>query len=300
MRTRAGALLKTVVAIMPELPEVEITRRRLQSALSNARIESVRVPGVVALKSFDPPIERLHGCQITEISRRGKILLIGFEELFLAIHLMSSGRVQLFDQPGSQRDRSLRACLGFSDGRELRLREFGTKQRAWVKLFKAQNAESALLDDNLVTLGPEAWPVPNYETFASLVSVPRYLHPLLRDQHVLAGIGRAWVDEILWHARLSAFRMGSDLKRDETEALHTALGSVLTNAIEHYELVISSRLPDKMPSALQVHGRQGHPCPRCGTELAAVFFKEHTTTYCPTEQTQGRILKDRRLSRLLL
>jgi formamidopyrimidine-DNA glycosylase len=259
----------------------------------------IKVPGVVALKSFDPPIDTLRGGRISQISRRGKILLIAVGDLFLAIHLMSAGRLQLFEQPGSHRDRSLRACLGFADGRELRLREFGTKQRAWIKLINAPSTDSAFLDENLVDLGPEAWPAPSYETFAELVSVPRYLHPLLRDQHVIAGIGRAWVDEILWEARLSAFRKGSELTPAEMGSLHTALGNVLTRALEHYERVISSTLPDKMPSDLRVHGRQGNPCPRCGAELAAVFFKEHTTTYCPIEQTQGRILKDRRLSRLL-
>jgi formamidopyrimidine-DNA glycosylase len=121
---------------------------------------------------------------------------------------------------------------------------------------------------------------------------------MLRDQRVIAGIGRSWVDEILWEARLSPFKQGSDLEPEEVERLHAAL-DVLDRAIEHYEEVIGDTVPDKLPMPLRVHRREGEPCPRCGTKLAAVHFAEHVTTYCPEEQTGGRVLKDRRLSRLL-
>jgi formamidopyrimidine-DNA glycosylase len=150
----------------------------------------------------------------------------------------------------------------------------------------------------VATLGPEAWPPPPLEDMARVTGQPRQLHPLLRDQRLIAGIGRSWVDEILWEARLGPFKKGTDLRADEVQRLHEAL-DVLGAAIDHYEEVIGATIPDKMPMPLKVHRREGEPCPRCGATLAAVHFAEHSTTYCPAEQTGGRVLKDRRLSRLL-
>jgi formamidopyrimidine-DNA glycosylase len=153
-------------------------------------------------------------------------------------------------------------------------------------------------DEAVGRLGPEAWPAPPLDEFAALIDQPRHLHPLLRHQGDISGIGRSWVDEILWEARLSPFKKGSELSEDEVERLHGAL-HVLGDAIEHYEETIGEQLPDKAPMPLQVHKREGEPCPRCGTTIEAVFFSEHQTNYCPKEQTGGRVLKDRRLSRLL-
>jgi formamidopyrimidine-DNA glycosylase len=182
-----------------------------------------------------------------------------------------------------------------ADGRELALRERGTRQRAWAKLLPAAAVEE---DDAVSTLGPEAWPGPPLDVFAGLIDQPRHLHPLLRHQRDIAGIGRSWVDEILWEARLSPFKQGSELAEEEVERLHRGLG-VLGAAIDHYEATIGPDLPDRLPMPLRVHKREGEPCPRCGATIAAVFFSEHQTNYCPAEQTGGRILKDRRLSRLL-
>jgi len=213
----------------------------------------------------------------------------------MLVHLMSAGRLQVFDKRASIRDRTARVLVRLADGRELRLREFGTKQRAWAKLMPAGDVER---DEMVVTLGPEAWPAPAVEELARRIDQPRHLHPMLRDQRVIAGVGRSWVDEILWEAALSPFRQGSDLGDEEVERLHAAL-HVLGDAIDHYEEVIGDVVPDKLPMPLQVHRREGEPCPRCGATLAAVHFAEHVTTYCPEEQTGGRVLKDRRLSRLL-
>ena len=151
----------------------------------------------------------------------------------------------------------------------------------------------------VASLGPDAWPAPPTEVFAALIDQPRHLHPLLRDQRTIAGIGRSWVDEILWTVKVSPFRQGSELAADEAERVRVASAEVLGGAIDHYEQAIGDTLPDRLPMPLAVHNRQGKVCPRCGATLEAVFFKEHTTTYCPTEQTGGRVLKDRRLSRLL-
>ena len=280
---------------MPEIPEVEITARRLDRSLAGVEIESALAPGMVTMKTVDPPLSVVEGRSIEGVRRIGKMPVVEIGELSLLVHLMSAGRLQAFDKRASMRDRRSRLLIRLSDGRELRLREFGTKQRAWAKLLRDGEVES---DEMVATLGPEAWPAPPLEAVASAVDAPRHLHPLLRDQRAIAGIGRSWVDEILWDARLSPFKKGSDLEPEEVERLHAAL-AVLGLAIDHYEDVIGDNVPDKLPMPLQVHRREGEPCPRCGATLAAVHFAEHVMTYCPEEQTGGKIYKDRRLSRLL-
>jgi formamidopyrimidine-DNA glycosylase len=280
---------------MPELPEVEIVTRRLSAALVGAEVESALAPGMNVMKTFDPPLEALAGRELTAVRRIGKMPVVEFGELALLVHLMSAGRLRVFDKRASIKDRASRVLVRLADGRELRLREFGTRQRAWAKLL----ATEAVAEDEMVrTLGPEAWPPPPLEIFAAAIDRPRHLHPLLRHQKDLAGIGRSWVDEILWEARLSPFKKGSELDPEEVERLHAAL-HVLGDAIAHYEATIGPEVPDKVPMPLRVHKHEREPCPRCGAPIEAVFFSEHQTNYCPAEQTGGRILKDRRLSKLL-
>jgi formamidopyrimidine-DNA glycosylase len=281
---------------MPELPEVEIVARRLDRAARGAEVESALAPGMVTMKTFDPPLDALAGRTITAVRRRGKMPIVEFDDLALLIHLMSAGRLQLFDERASLRDKRSRLLLRLVDGREIRLREFGTQQRAWAKLLPVEDLEA---DEAVAKLGPEAYPAPPLDEFASIVRQPHHLHPLLRDQRQIAGIGRSWVDEILWTAMLSPFRQGNDLSDEEVERLRDAVDEVLGGALEHYEEVVGDSLPDKAPMPLKVHRKQGEPCPRCGTTLEAVHFKDYVMTYCPKEQTGGRVLKDRRLSRLL-
>jgi formamidopyrimidine-DNA glycosylase len=280
---------------VPELPEVEITARRIGEAVAGARVESVVAPGINALKTFDPPLDSLTGASLTGARRRGKHLIVDADnELSLLVHLMSAGRLQLFDKRAGPKDRTSRLLVRLEGGRELRLREFGTKQRAWVKLLRTPEVET---DDSLTGLGPEAWPDP--PPFEELLTEARPLHSLLRDQHVITGIGRSWVDEILWTAQLSPFKRADDLVPLEAERLRSATISCLGGALEHYEKAVTLPIPDKMPMPLQVHRRQGEPCPRCGTTLEAVHYEDYVMCYCPADQTEGRVLKDRRLSRLL-
>jgi formamidopyrimidine-DNA glycosylase len=281
---------------MPELPEVEITARRLDGALRGAEVESALATGMVTMKTFDPPLDALAGKRVEGVRRRGKMLVVDTGELALLVHLMSAGRLQLFDKRASLRDRSSRLLVRIADGRELRLRVFGTQQRAWAKLLPAGELEQ---DEGVATLGPDAYPPPPLEEFAALLDQPRHLHPLLRDQRTIAGIGRSWVDELLWEARLSPFKMGAELEEEEVERLHTACSDVLGAALDHYEEVIGDTVPDKLPMPLKVHRKQGEPCPRCGTRIEAIHFKDYVMAYCPEEQTSGRVLKDRRLSKLL-
>ncbi|MEA2394251.1 MAG: formamidopyrimidine-DNA glycosylase [Solirubrobacteraceae bacterium] len=282
---------------MPELPEVEITARRLDAALVGAVVESALAPGINALKTFDPPLQAIEGAAIAGVRRRGKHVVVELAGgLALLVHLMSAGRLQLYDKRATLRDRTSRLLVRLADGRELRLREFGTRQAAWVKVLRAEEVEA---DDALSTLGPEAWPDPPPLRELLAAQGARPLHAVLRDQRVIAGIGRSWVDEILWTARLSPFKRADDLDDDEADALRDACVACLDGAIEHYERVVSLPIPDKMPMPLQVHRRQGEPCPRCGATIEAVHYEDYVMCYCPAEQTGGRVLKDRRLSRLL-
>ena len=281
---------------MPELPEVDITARLIDAAVRGVRVESALAPGINALKTFDPALSALEGETILGVRRRGKLFLIDLSgELTLLIHLMSAGRLQLFGTRASPRDRTSRLLLRLEDGRELRLREFGTRQRAWVKLLRRPEVEA---EETLAALGPEAWPEPPVDLRERL-DQPRPLYAILRDQQVIAGIGRSWVDEILHAARLSPFKRGSDLEPGEADALREAIREQLGRAIATYEDTLSLPIPDKLPMPLHVHRRNGEPCPRCGERLEAVFYEDYVMCYCPHCQTEGKVLKDRRLSRLL-
>jgi formamidopyrimidine-DNA glycosylase len=284
---------------VPELPEVEITARRLDEALAGATIESALAPGINALKAFDPPLHALEGRSIQGLRRRGKHLVIDVAgELAVLVHLMSAGRLQLYDKHASLRDRTSRLLLRIAGGeRELRLREFGTRQAAWVKVLNAPELEE---DPALATLGPDAWPEPPADLRERLAAQgARPLHSVLRDQRVLAGIGRSWVDEILWTACLSPFERATDLTGEQDVVLREAMAGVLGGALAHYEEVVRLPIPDKLPLPLQVHRHQGEQCPRCGTTIEAVHYESYVMCYCPQDQTGGRVLKDRRLSRLL-
>jgi formamidopyrimidine-DNA glycosylase len=289
----------TVLAV-PELPEMEIVARRLGEALPGERIESALTPGINALKTFDPPFSAIDGAEFTGARRRGKLLMLDVDtpsrgRLTLLLHLMSAGRAQLFDKRASLRDKTSRVLLRLPGDRELRVREFGTKQRAWVKLLTPEALET---EETIVGLAPEAWPEPP-DDLAERLAAPRPLHSLLRDQRVIAGIGRTWVDEILHTAQLSPFKRGDDLSDAEVEVLSEAMASELGRVIDVYEEQVQLPLPEKFPKPTHVHAHQGEPCPRCETVLEAVFYEDYVMTYCPHCQTEGRVLKDRRLSRLL-
>ena len=167
--------------------------------------------------------------------------------------------------------------------RELRLREFGTRQRAWVKVLRAQDARTRRARD----LGPEAWPDPPPLRELLAAQGARPLHGVLRDQHVIAGIGRSWVDEI--SGPRSSRRSSAPTTSTDAEAEACARRCVerLDGAIEHYERVVSLPIPDKLPMPLEIHRHQGEPCPRCGATIEAVHYEDYVMCYCPQEQTGG-------------
>ena len=280
---------------MPELPEVEITARLIGEEVAGAEIESAIAPGINVMKTFKPPLDGLAGDRIKGMRRRGKLLIIDFASgLSLLVHLMSAGNLQIHEKRAGPKDRSSRVLIRLDDGRELRIRETGTKQRAWAKLMPTGEVEA---DEAIAKLGPDAWPEP--VPVEVVTTTDRPLYSLLRDQRTLAGIGRSWVDEILWAARLSPFKRAADLSEEQAQTLISSIHNTLDSAIATYVETLSVPLPGKLKKPLAVHGREGEPCPRCGGEIHAIHYSQYTLCYCPAEQTGGETLKDRRLSRLL-
>jgi formamidopyrimidine-DNA glycosylase len=274
---------------MPELPEVEAWVRELDPLVARAPVESARPGHVATLKTFDPPPSALEGRSFAGSRRRGKNLLFPTAdgELVLRVHLMSAGRLRYLPAAAKGPAKPM-FRVRFEDGGELLLTEAGKKKRAGVWLVTP-----AQLDEELAHLGPDALELGAEALTEILTRERRQLHPLLRDQRALAGIGRAHANEILWEARLSPFRLSTDLADDEAATLGAAIRDDLERALE-------LRLAGQGDAQVyRIHGHFGDPCPRCGETLRRVDFEEHTITYCPACQTGGRILKDRRLSRLL-
>ena len=274
---------------MPELPEVEAWVRELDPLVSRSPIESARSGHIATLKTFDPPLTALADRSFAGAERRAKNLLFPTDdgELVLRVHLMSAGRLRYL-APGKKGPAKPMFSLRFADGGELVLTEGGKKKRAGVWLLTPEGLEA-----ELAHLGPEALELDADRLGEILGRERRQLHSLLRDQRAIAGIGRAHANEVLWEAQLPPFRISTDLAPDEVERLATAIDVDLRRALE-------LRLAGKGDADVyRVHGRFGEPCPRCGDTLRRVDFEEHTITYCATCQTGGRVLKDRRLSRLL-
>ena len=257
---------------MPEFPEVEAARQALDEVVGRSRVEKAGPAHVATLKTFDPPLAALQGLRLAGARRRGKNLLFPTEdgELVLHIHLMSAGRIR-FLEPGAKGPKTPAFRLALEDGGQLVLTEGGPKKRARVGIYRPDELEAEL--DHL---GPEADGIEAAQLGEILRAEGRRLHPFLRDQRALAGIGRAWSNEILNRVRLAATIRGT--------------------LAEGLELRLQGASDAK---AYRVHNRLGEPCPNCGTPIARVDFEEHTIYYCPECQTGGRVLKDRRLSRLL-
>jgi formamidopyrimidine-DNA glycosylase len=274
---------------VPELPEVEAWVRELGPLVARAPIIKAGPAHIATLKTFDPPLATLEGERFAGSDRRGKNLLFPIEDqdLVLRVHLMSAGRLRYL-APGAKGPKTPMFRLRFADGGELVLTEAGKKKRAGVWLVTPEQ-----LDADLSHLGPEALELDAAALAAILRRERRQVHPLLRDQRAIAGIGRAHANEILLQARLSPFKASTELTDDEVERLSEAIHDDLTRALELRE----AGKGDSVVYA--IHDRLGQPCPQCGTPIARVDFEEHTIYYCPRCQTGGRLLKDRRLSRLL-
>jgi formamidopyrimidine-DNA glycosylase len=274
---------------LPELPEVEAWRRQLDPLVKKVPIEKAGPAHIATLKTFDPPVSALDGEGFKGVERRAKRFLLPTddEEIVVMVHLMSAGRLK-YVPPHGKGAKTPAFRVRFTDGGELQLTEAGAKKRAGVWLLRPDD-----LAAELAHLGPEADQLAAEDVARILASDSRRLHSLLRDQRLIAGIGRAWANEILWTAQLSPYALSTQIDDEETERLAVAIHDELARGLE---LRLRGANDAK---TYRVHNKLGEPCERCGTPLARVDFEEHTIFYCPTCQTGGRTLKDRRLSRLL-
>lgn len=274
---------------LPELPEMEAWRRQLDEPVSAFPIAKAGPAHVATLKTFDPPLRALEGRRLAGAERRAKRLLFPTDdgELVLVVHLMTAGRLKYL-RSGEKGPKTPAFRLEFEGGAQLVLTEASAKKRAGVWLLTPAAAA-----EELAHLGPEALGLGTGPLGEILAGDSRRLHSLLRDQRALAGIGRAWANEILHRARLSPFAVSTQLDDEETERLASAVEAELERGLELRERGANDK------RTYRVHAKLGEPCYVCGTPIARVDYEEHTVYYCPRCQTAGRVLKDRRLSRLL-
>jgi formamidopyrimidine-DNA glycosylase len=274
---------------MPELPEMEAWRRQLNDPVSAFPIAKAGPAHIATLKTFDPPLDQLVGRQFSGALRRGKRLLFPTRdgELVLLVHLMTSGRLKTL-KAGEAAPKQPAFALEFAGGSKLILTENARRKQAGVWLYTPKQAAA-----ELEHLGPEALGL-TVEQVADVVrSDSRRLHALLRDQRLIAGIGRSWSNEILHEAKLSPYALSKELTDEEIERLARAINSELERGLELRERGASDA------KAYRIHRKLGEACDVCGTPIAQVDFESHTIFYCPACQTGGRTLKDRRMSRLL-
>jgi formamidopyrimidine-DNA glycosylase len=278
---------------MPELPELEAFVIAQREALTAEPVAGVPVAHFATVKTIDPPIASLAGQRFTSVTRRAKrILLRADGGDTLVLHLMSAGKLTV----GGKRMKSAVLAVAFVSGRELVMSETGSKRRAAAWLLHPDALEAELGHLGPEPLDPAFTPA---VLRAQLEARPHQLHAFLRDQRAVAGIGRAFANEILHAAMLSPYQRGTTLDEEELVRLHAAITGVLAAAVERLVPLSAAGLTTKADRGYAVHDRLGQPCPRCGDTIRRVSFEEHTVFYCPTCQTGGRVLADRRLSRLL-
>lgn len=276
---------------MPELPEVQALAERLDAALVDSRLEGFDLLQFSALKTVTPRPVELVGRRLVGVGRRGKYLVFDLDGPRLLVHLAQGGRVDLEDPPRATRPRGGVARLRFEDRPAVLVKEFGRERKAGVWALAVGE------EGPLASLGPK----PDSEAFAALVLEgrdPRRVHTILRDQRTVAGIGRGYADDVLHRARLSPTATLARLRPEQRRALLEAVRAVLGEALA-IERRRAGGLPARIGDHFTVHGRWGHPCPRCGADLRRISYEAYEITYCPPCQTGGKVLADRRLSRLV-
>jgi formamidopyrimidine-DNA glycosylase len=276
---------------VPELPEVQALAERLDALLAGSTVSAIEPLGLSGLKTHDPPPESLVGLRLERVGRRGKYLVLELGGPRMLVHLSQGGRLVVEDPPKATRPKGAVVRLRFEALPSVMVKEFGTERRAgwWVLAPRDYGP--------LARLGPE----PGDNAFAELIlrgDDPRRIHTMLRDQRTVAGIGRGYSDDILHRARLSPYATLPSLDPPTRRSLLEAVRSVLDEALE-VERQRAGGLPTKLGDHFTVHNRYGKPCPRCGEDLRRVSYESHEVTYCPRCQTGGKILADRRLSRLV-
>ncbi|WP_318211991.1 MULTISPECIES: Fpg/Nei family DNA glycosylase [unclassified Streptomyces] len=289
---------------MPELPEVEALRAYLDTHLVGKEIARVLPVAISVLKTYDPPLSAVEGAEVTAVGRHGKFLDLTATgpagELHLLIHLARAGWLRWQDPLPSGPPRpgkgplALRTALTGGDGFDLT--EAGTTKRLAVYLVHDPQEVPGVARLGPDPLAEDFGP----EEFAALLSGERrQIKGALRDQSLIAGIGNAYSDEILHAAKTSPFKPTQNLTPEETTALYTAMRTTLHEAVERSHGLAAGKLKAEKKSGLRVHGRTGEPCPVCGDTIREVSFSDSSLQYCPTCQTGGKPLADRRLSKLL-
>ncbi|MEV6316594.1 DNA-formamidopyrimidine glycosylase family protein [Streptomyces sp. NPDC051776] len=287
---------------MPELPEVEALTAFLSDHAVGRTVARVFPVAVSVLKTYDPPIGALEGREFTAVGRHGKFLDLSAGDLHLVVHLARAGWLQWKENLSAVPPRpgkgplALRVRLAGPEGAGFDLTEAGTQKRLAVYLVRDPADVPGI-----ARLGPD--PIADgltLEAFAGLLDGERrQIKGVLRDQSVIAGIGNAYSDEILHAAKMSPFKLASSLTDEETTRLYDAMVSTLREAVERSRGLAAGKLKAEKKSGLRVHGRKGEPCPVCGDTVREVSFSDSALQYCPTCQTGGKPLADRRLSRLL-
>ncbi|MFJ9446893.1 Fpg/Nei family DNA glycosylase [Kitasatospora sp. NPDC101235] len=288
---------------MPELPEVEALSVFLSERLTGRVIARVQPVAISALKTYDPPVTALEGRTVGPVTRRGKFLDIEAEGLHLVVHLARAGWLRWKDslpaeppRPSPRNPLALRLRLAGEAGDGFDLTEAGSKKGLAVHLVRDPADVPGV-----ARLGPD--PLDPAFTLADLAALlrddRRRIKGVLRDQSVLAGVGNAYSDEVLHAARMSPYKLAASLTEDEAARLYEALGGTLREAVEHARGLAAGELKAEKKLGLRVHGRTGQPCPVCGDTIREVSFADSSLQYCPTCQTAGKPLADRRLSRLL-
>jgi formamidopyrimidine-DNA glycosylase len=282
---------------MPELPDVVAYLEALEPRVVGEPLERVRLASPFFVRSFDPPLAAAEGRRVEGLRRLGKRLVFGLEgDLFLVLHLMIAGRLRWRERGVKLARRTALAAFDFPGG-SLLITEAGTKKRASLHLVAGEAALAEHDRGGLEVL--EADP----EAFArALTAENRTLKRALTDPRILSGIGNAFSDEILHHARLSPFKRTGDLAAAEVARLHASTREVLEHWIAETRRELAGGFPEKVTAfrpGFAVHGRYGQPCPRCGTPVQRLIYAENEANYCPECQTGGKLLADRVLSRLM-
>jgi formamidopyrimidine-DNA glycosylase len=274
------------------MPEVQALAERLGKALGGAELERFDLLQFSSLKTVAPRPTDLVGRTLEGVGRRGKYLTLPFAggERML-VHLSQGGRIDLEAPPKATKPRGAVARIRFEDRPSVLVKEFGKERRAGVWVIAAGE------EGPLAALGPEALSEEAADYFRESTDTRR-VHTILRDQRTMAGVGRGYSDDALHHAKLSPYAVLGKLDAGERDRLVDALRAILTKALE-VERRRSGGLPTKLGDHFTVHGRWGEPCPRCGADLRRVSYESHEVTYCPDCQSGGKILADRRLSRLI-
>jgi formamidopyrimidine-DNA glycosylase len=274
------------------MPEIQALAERLDDAVGGATFERFDLLQFSSLKTVAPRPSELGGRALDAVSRRGKYVVFGLGDgERMLLHLSQGGRLDVEAPPKSTKPRGSVARIRFIDRPSLLVKEFGKERKAGIWMLPAGD------DGPLARLGPEALSA-EAAAFFRTTDDGRRVHTILRDQRTIAGVGRGYSDDVLHHAELSPYAALGKLDAGERERLIAGLHTILTEALE-VERRRSGGLPTKIGDHFTVHGRWGEPCPRCGADLRRVSYESHEVTYCPGCQTGGKVLADRRLSRLL-